>query len=1199
VTNIHNCRLSDEGFSRVERARQAKGWRKQDPRWLEAANVDVSTLKRFRVERKSITDFCFARLCGAVGIDDWETLVDRNPVSEPEPKTRIDWGDAPDVPILFGRTEKLRELEQWILKERCRIVSILGIGAIGKTQLSIALGRGGIGKTDLSVKLAKGIQDEFDYVIWRSLVNAPKPEKILSEWIKLISDSKDVDLADSIDDLLLELISCLNKKRCLLILDNVETILRGGEDLGDYREGYEDFGLLFNRIGTAPHESCLLITSRENPKDIDKLDGNSFPVRRCLLEGLDQLSAREIFGQVGAFEGSDENWELLNEYYGGNPLALELVARLIEEDYQGNISYFLGNGDKLDIKDFNDMLDWHFDRLSDEEIEIAYWLTINREPTSKSDLEQDVIARSNKRLGGVIRTLKKRIPLEETSLQNEESYEEKSYTLQPVLIEYLTKRLIEQVKNEISTENVKDLKIFNSHALLKALARDYVREAQVNLLVKPIIDEIVSHLGSYKKLESVLVQIIANMQNEFPLKPGYTGGNVLNLLRQSETSLDRLDFSYLDIRQAYLQGMELHNVSFCHSSFSNSTFTKTISSIAALAFSPNGQLIAATGERTGEICFWRASDSQLSFICEGHKSLVNSVVFSPDGQFLASGSDDKTIRIWDIDNGQCISTLEGHDSAVLAIDFHRNNCLIASGSQDHNIKIWNIINKDCRQTLRGHENWVQSVAFSPDGNLLASGSEDNTVKIWDVETGQCIQTLSGHTAGIWSATFCSSDSRVVASGSEDYSIKIWDIQTGQCLKTLEGHTNWVRALSFDPNRQILASSSEDATIRIWDLNTGSCLKTLQGHISWIHSISFSPDGKVLASGSSDHTIRLWNVLQGQCERTLVGYVNWIWTVAFGPDSQTLASAGEDCAIRLWNVHTHKCLRVISGHTRRIWSVAFSPSSLILASGSEDCTIKLWDVRSGRCEKTLKGHDGWVRSVAFSPDGQFLASGSEDYTVRVWCTTSGQCLKTLKGHTQWVPSVAFSPDGTLLASGSGDQTIRIWDVREERCLKVWEAQNKRVSSVSFSSDGRFVVSGGGSGDQTMKLWEVSTGQCLKSAKCHRERISDIPVAFSPDDQTIVSTSDEFTMTIWGTETLQARISLRGHSNSIEAIAFSPNGQMLASGSSDETVRIWDAKTGECLGTLKPLKPYEGMNITGTTGLTDAQKIDLIALGAVEN
>lgn len=1197
MANRNSYRLSDEGFSRVERARLAKKWNRQDLKWWHAANVSEATLKRF-IARKTITEEYFISLCKAVGIDDWEVVIDRNPGLEPQSSPRIDWGNAPHVPILFGRTEKLHELEQWILKDRCNLVSILGIGAIGKTQLSIALGRGGIGKTDLSVKLAKGIQDQFDYVIWRSLVNAPKLEKILSEWIKFISDSKEVDLADSIDAQLLELLKYLQEKRCLLILDNVETILRGGNNLGDYKEGYRDFGLLFNSIGTAPHESCLLITSRENPKDIEKLVGNSFPVRCCLLEGLDQLSAREIFGQVGTFEGLDEDWKLLNEHYGGNPLALELVARLVEEDYQGNISYFLENGDKLDVKNFNDVLDWHFDRLSDRELEIAYWLTINREPTSISDLRKDFLGPRKDKLGGAIRSLRKRIPLEETLLENKQSREDKSYTFQPVLIEYLTNRLIEQVSTEISTDNLKDIRVSNSHALLKALAKNYVREAQVNLLVNPIIEELVSHLGSYKKLESVLVQIISNMQSDFPLKPGYTGGNVLNLLRQLETKLDGLDFSYLDIRQAYLQGMELHNVSFCHSNFSNTTFTKTISNVSSLAFSPNGQLIAATGERTGEICFWRASDSQLSFICKGHKSLVNSLVFSPNSKFLASGSDDKTIRLWDIENRQCISTLESHESAVLSVDFHRNNCLLASGGQDHTIKIWNIEQRDCFKTLSGHENWVQSVAFSPDGNLLASGSEDSTVKIWDIKTGQCLKTLSGHAAGIWSVTFCTNGG-TVASGSEDYSIKIWDIETGQCLKTLEGHTNWVRALSFDSNRQILASSSEDATIKFWDFKTGSCLETLHGHISWIHSISFSPDGRVLASGSSDHTIRLWNVLKGECERTLVGYVNWIWTVAFSPDSQILANAGEDCIIRIWDVRTQKCLRVIPGHTKRIWSVAFSPDGLFLASGSEDCTVKIWDIHTGRCVQQLKGHTDWVRSVAFSPNGQLLASGSEDHTVRIWCPQSGQCRKILREHTQWIPSVAFSPNGQRLASGSGDHTIRIWDVQEEECLQVLDAHKKRVSSVSFSSDGRLLVSGGGSGDQTVKLWDVITGQCLNSIICHRERISDIQVAFSPDNKTIVSTSDEYTMTTWNTETLQARTLLRGHSNSIETIVFSPNGQMLASGSSDETTRIWNAKTGKCLGALNSLKPYEGMNITGTTGITDAQKSDLIDLGAVEN
>ncbi len=250
---------------------------------------------------------------------------------------RHDWGEAPDVPVFFGRTKELISLEQWLTSDRCRLVAIVGMKGIGKTRLSLKLGRGGIGKTDLSLKLARGIEAQFDYIIWRRLLNAPKVSELLTDLIKFLSNQQEVTLPDTVSGQISRLLHYLRQSRCLVILDNVEMLL----DAGQYAPGYEEYGQLFEQIVEISHQSCLLLTSREKPPEIARLERKTGPVRSLELGGLNYLDGRKLFAEIGSFSGSKEDWKQLNYLYNGNPLALELAAHHIKEVFFGNISRVL------------------------------------------------------------------------------------------------------------------------------------------------------------------------------------------------------------------------------------------------------------------------------------------------------------------------------------------------------------------------------------------------------------------------------------------------------------------------------------------------------------------------------------------------------------------------------------------------------------------------------------------------------------------------------------------------------------------------------------------------------------------------------------------------------------------------------------------------------------------------------------------
>ncbi|MGF2014027.1 beta-propeller domain-containing protein [Nostoc sp. DedVER01b] len=418
---------------------------------------------------------------------------------------------------------------------------------------------------------------------------------------------------------------------------------------------------------------------------------------------------------------------------------------------------------------------------------------------------------------------------------------------------------------------------------------------------------------------------------------------------------------------------------------------------------------------------------------EGHSSGVISVVFSPDGQRLASASADNTIKLWDVATGKPVQTLTGHSGWVYSVVFSPDGQRLASASTDNTIKLWDVATGKVVQTLTGHSNWVNSVVFSPDGQKLASASADNTIKLWDVATGKVVQTLTGHSGWVYSVVF-SPDGQRLASASADNTIKLWDVATGKVVQTLTGDSGWVYSVVFSPDGQRLASASTDNTIKLWDVTKGKALQTLTGHSSEVNSVVFSPDGQRLASASSDNTIKLWDVATGKAVQTLTGHSSGVYSVVFSPDGQRLASASLDNTIKLWDAATGKAVQTLTGHSYRVYSVVFSPDGQRLASASADKTIKLWDATTGKAVQTLTGHSSEVNSVVFSSDGQRLASASDDKTIELWDVATGKAVQTLTGHSSLVNSVVFSPDGQRLASASDDKTIIIWNLDLNKLVK---------------------------------------------------------------------------------------------------------------------------------------------------------------------
>lgn len=534
---------------------------------------------------------------------------------------------------------------------------------------------------------------------------------------------------------------------------------------------------------------------------------------------------------------------------------------------------------------------------------------------------------------------------------------------------------------------------------------------------------------------------------------------------------------------------------------------------------------------------------------EGHSDRVNSVAMRPDGQRIASGSDDGTVRLWKPD-GSIDRILKATDR-ITAVAFSPNGQTLAAASADGTVTLWNQSGEAILSLRAG--DWITSLAFSTNGQWLVTGSRDRTVKLWQLPSGQLLKTLNGHQGFVNSVRF-SPDDRLLASAGEEGQIRLWAPLQGKLIRTLTGHQGRVTSITFSPDAKTLVSTGEDQSVRQWNLQTGTVtiLAEQQGQAN---QVQFSSDGRQLLLADNDSTIRLWK-RDGTPILSFKGHGDTVLSATFSPDDRTIISGSADKTVRLWQMP--QLDTAIEGMN----TVSMSPDGKNLVAAGWDGKIRLWQIVGQRLvqQQTWIGHQSPISSLVFSPDGQKIASASDDHTIQIW-THTGVEQQSLRGHTKRVTSISFSPDGQWLASGSDDQTVRLWRAQDGHPIRVFKGHQDGVSTVVWSPDSQRLASG--SYDQTIALWKID-GTLLQTLKGHRSAIAAL--AFSPDQQTLASASWDNGINLWQISNGRLKQTLAGHQDGVTSLTFSPDGRILASGSADRTIKLWNSIEGSLNKTL---------------------------------
>jgi WD40 repeat protein/DNA-binding CsgD family transcriptional regulator len=1121
----------------------------------------------------------------------------------------VDWRMAQLPDPIAGRQAELATLQDWIAESSVKLVMLWGLG--------------GVGKTTLTRQLVQSLQGKFRQGAWRSLQDAPSFSQFLDSLLPQAASDPEAGIE--------QLIHCLQTERCLVILDNWDAILGDRQTAPPHdRAAYQT---LLRRISTVPHQSCVIITSREKPSEMTLLENSGS--RSYQVRGLNADAAQQMLINLAVFDRANlaaQSFDFaeLVQRCGGNPLTIKIVATLIHDVFAGDISRFLQQGQIGGLSQINSLLSQQIERLSPAETILLYSIAIVEGNASFDQLRHTVAAMGHDGLrpteGHRTTAIANLTPWIEAlqSLQRraliENDEQQQRYRLHPVIREFLLNRLIRTAIGELATtaDVPQYLALLRTYPLYQAQAPYRTRRFQLDFIIHPLIAELQARYGELAVIKAAIQTPLTALQRQPQRQTGNAAGNLINLLLRMSIDLSGMDLSHLAIQQVSFRMAVLHDVDLRDSTCGDCTFQGVLSGVFAIAFHPNNAELF-TGDGNGRITRWSLQSGEQISSQKAHSDWIRSLVYDPQGRYLISAGDDHKIKLWEVTaNAEIkkIKTLRSHTDHVRTLAIHPRQPLFASGGRDGLVQVWNGISYLPIGDI--HAGFlVRSIAFHPTATCLAFAGDGNQIHLWNWETGHIDRltqpeghpTWANSSRAIQSIVF-SPDGTTLASCAWYNEVVLWSIDTKTIQQTLNTELDGLRSLAFSPDGRYLAGGGDNKQSQVWDLRTGGSIARLEGHAQSIQVVAFSPDGKSLATGSEDKTVAIWGIGNDITAtksptskvtqlQTLRGYDYWVQAIAVSPNGKLVAAAGDDGGIRLWPQAQQwpKALpQLLNDHRCRLWAIEFSPDGRYLASAGDDKNVQLWDVQKRRSIATFP-HDDWVRTLAFSPDGQWLATGSTDQKVRLWNVRSRKLVEAPRHcHENWIRTVCFSRDGAWLFSAGDDLTVVVYHLATQQEYRL-KGHEGRIWALTLDHTGAVLVSA--SDDGVVKFWDWQSQLQVGEIK---QPISARTIACHPQQNLLAIGGSDPEIGLWQFDDIKQPIDLKQttitHANWVRSLRFHPTEPWLFSGGQDGYLSCWDVEQLQLVQRARPDRPYERMQIQGLKGLSKTQRQMLEELGAID-
>ncbi|WP_017297446.1 WD40 repeat domain-containing protein [Nodosilinea nodulosa] len=1111
-----------------------------------------------------------------------------------------------DLTDCDGRAAELDRISQWIVADRCRTVVLWGLPGMGKTTLAAAI--------------AAAIGPQMEHCGYLALPPNAADEAVLAAIVQWLDPAAPALSPLAAVDWVLDQ---LEQRRTLLILDDMEQLFEPQALLGTYRSSAKAMQRLFHQGAERRHQSCLIWVSREKPADLSQVQGPR--VRECALGDLAIEGVRPLLQTSGSPTVSAEDWAALAECYGGYPLVLRGVGAILRDLYQGQPRALL-QAPNLAVpmvvqRTFSEALE----RLLPEEWALLYGLALAQEPITRDDLLatlqpalEDAVVQSVLGRGWVVG-----VATEGSDLV---------LSLRPIVQSMVLERLRGELMAELETESLGWLQRL---PLVTMTAREVVQERQRAVVLVPLADGLRRHYATKELLAAKgdrLLKTLSSLAN----RPGYGASNLIHLCQHLGLGLSGVNFSHLAIWQGDLRRVSLQGADFSQAQFSDTAFATALGRDPVAAFSPasapSHRRYLATGDHEGRLLLWDLKRGKLEWMFDEDQSQgVRSLAFSPQGDLLAVGTETGQIWLWPVGATYQTDILNDHQAAVGALAFSPDGGQLASGDDSGRLCLWEVASGFCQGRLESHYGAIHSLAYSAAGDRLVSGGDDQRACLWQTRDRTLLKDFQARsTANLRTAGFLADPNAPAcpaipfAAGYDDHCLTIWNLETGLPCWILPAEVQALPALAISPDGRYLVCSRQNFSVSVWDIPDRRACYTLPSLGAPVWALAFSADSRYFVTGSN-YTIKLWSAKRGQCWRSFLSQAHRVGCLAFSADPATASSADhgsgtiltghDDTHLRLWQIRSDSPYasgpRTLVGHGGLVRTVALSADGQWLASSADDQTLRLWSAVSGESQ--------WVWPTAapatllsFSPAGPWLASASLAGHISLWNITTGSCIGDLEGTPDSPSALAFSVDGRWLIVGARDGTIGLWPLHsrvgevspenqgpEPRILSGHQGQ---VHGLAVSLDGAVLASA--SHDGTLRWWSladilagVSSQEPALGQWRHPTEQWLQGVTTSPTGEILAITSEAAQVEVWAVETNHCPHVLRGHSQDIWQVSVSPSRTHLVTASQDDEIRVWALDSGLCQQTLRPDRPYEGVNIRGATGLSDTEQRMLKSLGAI--
>lgn len=619
-------------------------------------------------------------------------------------------------------------------------------------------------------------------------------------------------------------------------------------------------------------------------------------------------------------------------------------------------------------------------------------------------------------------------------------------------------------------------------------------------------------------------------------------------------------------------------------------FTRHTDAVTAVAVSPDGQTLYTASLDRG-VRAWPAAAHRLRptvRLDAGGGKQMWFHLFSPDGKWIATGGEPKTLTVRSAQaGGRLLAKMSGQVAPIYSSALSPDGKLLALSQEDGGtILIVDPATLERKKKLEGHKFPVWSLAWSPDGKKLVSGAgksqdanEPGEAKVWDVEGGKVVLEIDGNSAPVQSVAW-SPDGKWIAVSARDASLRLLDAATGKDRFDLKGHKEGVRRIAFRHDSKAMATCSLDGNAILFDVETGKSLGEVKGPASGIGSLEFSPNGKILAASS----LGAGRVTNGEVwffrrdekgeykqGEVLKGHTQPVLCLAFSRDGKSLASGAgtvnSPVEVIVWDVPTGKARMTLMAHNQRVLTLNFDATGekLITAGGSrEGGEAFLWNVGPSGGWEVANAHTAQITCAAWSPDSKLLVTGGLDRCLRVWDVSSGKMISQWKDvHKGMLRSIAFSRSGKRLVTTAADARVKVWDfeTRElDRELDGFEAMTMRAV---FSPDDRLLAVATGDPTNKVKTGSVhvyDTATWEEKAGAEWAKQQALSVAFSPDGTKLAAGG-------WGTDSLHVydvasgkRLRQFKGPSSIRCVSWSADGRLLAAGQGNGMITLWDAESG---------------------------------------